>query len=85
VYDLIATAVTVSRYLVERGVEPAGPLLALSAAQAAVLGTILGPRGARLARGGAGAAARAGVPGALPADPRRGARCWPRARRSWPA
>lgn len=41
-YDLLATAVITTRYLVQRGVEPPAPLLALSAAQAAVLGTVLG-------------------------------------------
>jgi len=42
VYDLLVAAVVVGRYLVERGVEPPAPLLALSAAQATVLGTVLG-------------------------------------------
>ena len=42
-YDLLAAAVTVARYAAARGVDPPEPLLALSAAQAAVLGTVLGP------------------------------------------
>jgi hypothetical protein len=41
-FDLLAAAVTVTRYLVGRGVEPPAALLALSAAQAAVLATVLG-------------------------------------------
>jgi hypothetical protein len=43
VYDLLAALVIVARYLVERGVDPPGALLALSAAEASVLGTVLGP------------------------------------------
>jgi hypothetical protein len=43
VFDLLVALVTVARYLVERGVEPPAPLVALSAAQASVLGTVLGP------------------------------------------
>ncbi len=42
VYNLLVALVAVARYLVERGVEPPAPLLALSAAQATVLGTVLG-------------------------------------------
>ncbi|GJG85595.1 hypothetical protein tb265_07760 [Gemmatimonadetes bacterium T265] len=41
-YDLLVAAVALARYLVERGVEPPGVLLSLSAAQATVLGTVLG-------------------------------------------
>ncbi|HEY0778001.1 MAG TPA: hypothetical protein VGD56_08555 [Gemmatirosa sp.] len=42
VYDLVVALVSVTRYLVERGVEPPAFLLSLSAAQASVLGTVLG-------------------------------------------
>lgn len=41
-YDLLVAGVATGRYLVERGIEPPAALLALSAAQASVLGTILG-------------------------------------------
>lgn len=43
VYDGIVALVIVGRYLVARGVEPPVALVALSAAQASVLGTVLGP------------------------------------------
>lgn len=42
-YDVLVVLVTVARYLVERGADPPAALLALSAAQASVLGTVLGP------------------------------------------
>ena len=41
-YDALVALVALSRYLVEHGVEPPAFLLALSAAQASVLGTVLG-------------------------------------------
>jgi hypothetical protein len=43
VYDVLVALVVVGRYLVARGVEPPAALVALSAAQASVLGTVLGP------------------------------------------
>ncbi len=42
-YDLIVALVVLGRYAVERGVDPPAALVALSAAQASVLGTVLGP------------------------------------------
>ncbi len=42
-YDVMVALVVVGRFLVERGVDPSAPLVALSAAQASVLGTVLGP------------------------------------------
>ena len=42
-YDVLVALVALARYLVEHGVEPPAVLLALSAAQAAVLGAVLGP------------------------------------------
>lgn len=41
-YDLVVALVALARFLVERGVEPPAFLLALSAAQATVLGAVLG-------------------------------------------
>jgi hypothetical protein len=42
-YDVLVALVVVARFLVERGVEPPTPLVALSAAQASVLAVVLGP------------------------------------------
>lgn len=42
-YDVLVALVVVARYLVERGADPPATLVALSAAQASVLGTVLGP------------------------------------------
>jgi hypothetical protein len=42
-YDVLVALVVVSRSLVERGIDPPAALVALSAAQASVLATVLGP------------------------------------------
>jgi hypothetical protein len=43
VYDVLVALVVVGRYLVEQGVDPPGAFVALSAAQASVIGALLGP------------------------------------------
>ena len=42
-YDVLIGLVVVGRYLVEQGVDPPGAFVALSAAQASVIGALLGP------------------------------------------